>query len=304
MKLSRRNVIKSIGVMAGSTALLGFRNPAPGNLLSPAESAKTSTNYHSTREVNGNVRQSVSYWPFNDIPLDKFCVAAREMGLQSIELLGPDDWPVLKKHGLDCAMPNGAELGLERGFNNPDYHDELVNNYEEMIPKVADAGFKRLICFSGNRDGMDEEEGLEHCVTGLKRIIGTAERYDVTLTMELLNSRVSHPGYQCDHTRWGVDLCERLGSDHFKLLYDIYHMQIMEGDIIRTIRDNHEYISHYHTAGIPGRNEIDDTQELNYPAIVKTIHETGYTGYIGQEFVPSWEDKLASLEQGVQICDI
>lgn len=304
MKLSRRNVIKSIGVMAGSTALPGFRNPAPGNLLSPDESAKTSTGYQSDREVNGNVRQSVSYWPFNDIPLDKFCVAASEMGLQSIELLGPDDWPVLKKHGLDCAMPNGAEIGLERGFNNPDYHDELVNNYEEMIPKVADAGFKRLICFSGNRDGMDDEEGLEHCVTGLKRIIGTAERYNITLTMELLNSRISHPGYQCDHTRWGVDLCERLGSDHFKLLYDIYHMQIMEGDIIRTIRDNHEYISHYHTAGVPGRNEIDDTQELNYPAIIKTIHETGYTGYIGQEFVPSWEDKLASLEQGVQICDI
>ena len=161
-----------------------------------------------------------------------------------------------------------------------------------------------MICFSGNRNGMDDETGLRNCVEGIKPIIEIAEEYDVILTMELLNSKVNHPDYFCDKTAWGVELCDRIDSDHFKLLYDIYHMQVMEGDIIQTIRDYHEYFSHYHTGGVPGRNEIDDTQELYYPAIMEAIVETGYKGFVGQEFVPTWSDPLAALKQSIEICDV
>lgn len=173
-----------------------------------------------------------------------------------------------------------------------------------MIPKVAAAGYKNLICFSGNRRGKDDETGLNNCVEGLKKVIGLAEKHNVTLVMELLNSKVNHKDYQCDHTSWGVELAKRLGSENFKLLYDIYHMQIDEGNVISTIKDNHNYIAHYHTAGVPGRNEIDDTQELYYPAIMKAIYETGFKGYVAQEFIPLRKDKIESLKKAVQICDI
>ncbi len=201
-------------------------------------------------------------------------------------------------------MPSGAGKGIEEGFNNPELHDELIEDYKRVISMVADAGFDKIICFSGNRNGMDNETGLEHCAKGLKQLMSTAEKHNVTVCMELLNSKVDHPDYMCDHTEWGVELCKRVGSDRFKLLYDIYHMQIMEGDVIRTIRDNHQYIAHYHTGGVPGRNEIDETQELNYPAIVKAIVDTGYTGFIGQEFIPTWDNKLDALKKAVEICDV
>lgn len=226
------------------------------------------------------------------------------MGFKSVELQGPEEWPILKKYGLTCAMPWGAEKSLEEGFNDPSLHDELVANYERIIPMVADAGLDNIICFSGNRNGLDDETGLQNCVTGFKRILPVAEKYNVTLCMELLNSKVDHPDYQCDHTNWGVELCDRLGSDQFKLLYDIYHMQIMEGDIIRTIRDNSEYIAHYHTGGVPGRHEIDERQEINYPAVMEAIVETGYTGFVAQEFIPTQDDKLAALKRGMEICDV
>ncbi|WP_425558401.1 hydroxypyruvate isomerase family protein [Fodinibius salicampi] len=255
-------------------------------------------------ELNGNVNHSVCKWTFGDIPLDEFCQAAKEIGLQSVELLGPDEWPTLKKHGLTCAMPWGAGKGIEEGFNNLQLHDELIADYERVIPMVADAGFDKIICFSGNRNGMDDEVGLENCAKGLKRLMSTAEEYDVTVCMELLNSKVNHPDYMCDHTEWGVELCKQVGSDRFKLLYDIYHMQIMDGDVIRTIRDNHQYIAHYHTGGVPGRNEIDETQELYYPAIIKAIVDTGYTGFIGQEFIPTWDNELDALREAVEICDV
>ena len=174
----------------------------------------------------------------------------------------------------------------------------------DSIKAAANAGIKNVICFSGNRRGMDNETGLKNCAAGIKRLMPLCEELDVTLSMELLNSKVNHKDYMCDRTPWGVELCQEVGSDNFKLLYDIYHMQIMEGDVIATIRKHHEFISHYHTGGVPGRNEIDDTQELNYPAIVKAILETGYDGFIGQEFIPKRADKLASLKQGVEICDV
>lgn len=292
MNITRRNALAKIGTLIGSTTFLGLagRIEAADQMLG--------------NSLEGKINHSVCKWCYGDIPLDEFCKAAGQIGLQSVELVGPDEWPVLKKHGLTCAMPWGAGKGITEGFNNPKLHDELVASYEEVIPKVADAGFDKIICFSGNRNGMDDGEGIENCVKGIKRVMSSAEKNGVTVCMELLNSKVDHPDYMCDHTSWGVELCEKVGSDRFKLLYDIYHMQIMEGDVIRTIRDNHQYIAHYHTGGVPGRNEIDETQELYYPAVMKAIVETGYEGFVGQEFIPTWDDELAALEQGVKICDV
>ncbi|MFD2037056.1 hydroxypyruvate isomerase family protein [Belliella marina] len=254
--------------------------------------------------LKGNVNHAVCAWTFGHLSLDELCKAIKKIGFNAIDLVGPKDWHILKANGVDCSMCNGAEVSLEKGFNNKAYHDQLVKNYTETIPLVAKAGYKNLICFSGNRDGMDDETGLQNSVEGLKKIIGLAEEHGVTLVMELLNSRVDHPDYMCDKTPWGVELCKRLGSDNFKLLYDIYHMQIDEGDLIRTIKSSHQYIAHYHTAGNPGRNEIDDSQEINYPAVVKAIVETGFTGYVCQEFMPKKQDKLASLEEAIRICDV
>ncbi len=253
--------------------------------------------------LKGNVNHSVCRWCYSKIEFEDLCKAAKEIGLQSVELTGPDEWPILKKYGLTSAMPWGAGKGIVEGFNDLKLHDELVASYEAIFPKVAAAGLDKIICFSGNRHGMDDEQGLENCAIGLKRLMKSAEKYKVTMSMELLNSKVNHPDYMCDHTNWGVELCKRVGSDNFKLLYDIYHMQIMEGDVIRTINDNHAYINHYHTGGVPGRNEIDDSQELYYPAIMKAILATGYKGYLGQEFIPK-RDPITSLREGVVICDV
>lgn len=290
---SRRRAIKKIaGTMAlGTTVSFLLRQ------VSAAENALP-------QALKGHINHSVCQWCYGGIPLEDLCVAAKKIGLSSIELLGPGDWPTLKKHGLTCAMPNGAGLGIERGFNNPELHDELVKSYSEVIPLVAEAGYKQIICFSGNRNGLDDKKGIENCAIGLKRIMPIAEKYDVIMCMELLNSKVDHKDYQADHTAWGAALCQAVGSDKMKLLYDIYHMQIMEGDVIATIREFHPYISHYHTGGVPGRNEIDHTQELYYPAIMEAILNTGYTGFVGQEFIPAKEDKLASLKEGVEICDV
>jgi hydroxypyruvate isomerase len=254
--------------------------------------------------LKGKINHSVCRWCYGSIPLDDLCKAAKNIGIASIDLTGPDEWATLKKYGLTSAMPNGAGKGITEGFNNPALHDELVNSYSDIIPKVAAAGMDKIICFSGNRNGLDDEKGIENCAIGLKRLMPLAEKHKVTITMELLNSKVDHHDYQCDHTAWGASLCEKIGSDRFKLLYDIYHMQIMEGDVIATIRKYNKYISHYHTGGVPGRNEIDDSQELHYPAIMKAVLETGLKGFVAQEFIPKREDKIASLKQGVLICDV
>ena len=255
-------------------------------------------------ELNGKINHSACRWCYSKIPLDELCQAAVAIGLKSIELQGPAEWPILKKYGLTCAMPQGAGKGINDGFNDLKLHDELVASYEAIFPQLQAAGLDKVICFSGNRKGMSDEQGLENCAIGLKRLMPSAEKYGITVTMELLNSKVNHKDYMCDTTKWGTALCDRVGSDRFKLLYDIYHMQIMEGDVIATIRKSHKYFSHYHTGGVPGRNEIDDTQELNYPAIMRAIVETGYKGFIGQEFIPKRPDAIASLKQGVMICDI
>jgi hydroxypyruvate isomerase len=255
-------------------------------------------------ELKNNINHSVCQWCYNSIPLEELAKAAKDIGLKSIELLGPDKWAIVQKHGLTCAMAYGTDTGLNKGFNDPSLHEKLLKDYSVSIPKAADAGLKSVICFSGNANGMSYEKGLENCALGLEPIVKIAEKHNIYMTMELLNSKVDHKDYQCDHTEWGVQLCEKLGSPNFKLLYDIYHMQIMEGDVIATIRKYQKYIGHYHTGGVPGRNEIDETQELNYPAIMRAIVETGYKGFVGQEFIPKRPDKLASLKQGVTICDI
>ena len=254
--------------------------------------------------MKGNINHSVCKWCYGDIPLDEFAVEIKKMGITGVDLIGPKDWHILKKHNLDSTMCNGAEISLTEGFNDPQYHPELIENYKKYIDLVADAGYTNLICFSGNRRGINDEAGLENCAKGLKEIIGLAEKRGVVLQMELFNSKVDHPDYMCDNSAWGVALCKRLGSLNFKLLYDIYHMQISEGDIIRTIQENHQYFGHYHTAGVPGRNEIDETQELFYPAIMKAIFETGFKGFVAQEFIPRYKDALNSLKSAVILCDI
>src|SRR5437660_2561133 len=226
------------------------------------------------------------------------------MGLQSVELLTVDDFPTLRKHGLICAMVSGVPGGITDGLNLPENQDRIVSYFEEVAPRVADAGFKNIICFSGNRKGMPDDQGLDNCATALKRIVPICEKHRVVAAMELLNSKVDHKDYMCDHTPWGVELVKSVGSERFKLLYDIYHMQIMEGDVIDSIHRYHQYIGHYHTGGVPGRNEIDDSQELYYPAIMKAVIETGFKGFVAQEFIPKRPDVIASLKQGVQICDV
>ncbi len=257
--------------------------------------------------LKNNLNHSVCRWCYNSIPLETFCAAVKKMGIKAIDLVGPADWPTLKKYDLDSSMCNGAEISIENGWNEQKFHTTLIEKYTDMIPRVAKAGYKNLICFSGNKRGMDDETGLKNCTEGLKQIMSLAEKNNVTIIMELLNSKVDHKDYHCDKSPWGIELVKRVGSDNFRLLYDIYHMQIDEGDVIRTIRDNHSYFAHYHTGGVPGRNEIDSTQELYYPAIMKAIIETGFKGYVAQEFIPSKKEaeaQLASLQNAITICDV
>ncbi len=250
----------------------------------------------------GRLNQSACRWCYSKIPIEELCKAGKAIGLKSIELLSEDEYDMPRRFGLTCAMANGPST-IPVGFNRPAEHDRLVKESERLLPLVAKAGLPNMIVFSGNRGGMSDGEGLENCVKGLQRITPTAERLGVTVCMELLNSKIDHADYQCDHTAWGAELVKRVGSPRFKLLYDIYHMQIMEGDVIRTIRDNFSAIGHFHTGGVPGRNEIDASQELQYPVIMRAIADLGYKGFVGQEFIPT-RDPLTSLKEGVAICDV
>lgn len=253
-------------------------------------------------QLKGRVKHSVCKWCYRDLSVEELAKAASQFGMQSVELLRPEDFPTLQKYNLICAMASGPG-NITKGFNRYEHHDRLIEGFEEMIPKVAEAGFPNIICFSGNRAGMDDEKGLEICAEGLKRLMPLAEKHKVCVCMELLNSKVNHRDYQCDKSAWGIELCDRVGSEYFKLLYDIYHMQIMEGDVIRTIQKNHRYFAHYHTGGNPGRNEIDHTQELNYSAICEAIVETGFEGYVAQEFIPK-RHPLGSLYEAIRLCDV
>ena len=288
--MKRRDLLKNLSLGAG---IVGF-----GGLPSIFASETESYGF------SGKINHSVCRWCYQDIPLEKFAKACASMGIQAIDLLKPEEWEVVEKEGLVCSMATDTFANITEGFNDLANHQQLQKNYKALIKKASEHKIKNVICFSGNRNGMDEETGIQNCVTGLSPLLEYAEKLNVNLVMELLNSKVDHADYMCDHTDWGVALAKALDKPNFKLLYDIYHMQIMEGDVIRTIRDNHQYINHYHTGGVPGRNEINSSQELNYPAIMQAIYDTGFDGYVAQEFIPTYDDKLAALQEAISICDI
>jgi hydroxypyruvate isomerase len=285
---SRRSVLQTaVAGLAGAVAVSGTK-------AARQEAYKT----------KGNINHSVCRWCYNKIPLEKLAAESAKMGFKSIELLGVDEYKKVKPYGLTCAMlsPKISNF-IPNGLNRKEFHAPIQKALEEAIEFAAAEGLPNVICMSGNRKGMPDPEGLENCVLGLKNVVGLAEKKKVTLCMEGLNSKVDHKDYMYDRTKWGVDLAKKLGSPRFRLLYDIYHMQIMEGDVIRTIRESKDYIGHYHTGGVPGRHEIDDTQELHYPAVMKAILATGFQGFVAQEFIPV-RDPLESLAQGLRICDV
>ena len=289
-KLSRRDFIRNSSLIAAGTV--------SGSLSTVGRAGRSA---HIERIVkNGRINQSVSKWCFGKIPLDEFCVIVKKMGMKAIDLLDQNAFPTLKKHGLECSMV--STHGLTKGINRKENHEQCLARIRSGIDAAAEHKFPNVISFPGNREGMPDDVGVENSVAALKQIAGYAEKKKVTICLEYLNSKVNHKDYMFDNMAWGVEVCKRVGSERVKILYDIYHAQIMEGDIIRTLRDNKEYIGHYHTGGNPGRNEIDETQELYYPAIMRAIVETGFKGYVAHEFVPKKEsDPIASLAYAVRI---
>lgn len=301
-KSNRREVLKKMAASTAVAAVAPFINTF-GTDVTNARKLKADSD-----RLKGNINHSMCQWTYNFISLEELCAEVKKIGLGAIDLLAPKDWPTAKKHGLYCSMCYTAgKASLTDGWNNTANHAWLIKDYTEAIPLVAAAGYKNLICFSGNRRGMDDETGMKNMTDGIKQIIGLAEKNGVIVQIEVFNSKVDHKDYMGDKSAWAVELCKRIGSPNFKILYDIYHMQINEGDVIRTIQNNHEYFGHYHTAGVPGRHEIDDHQELNYPAIMEAIIKTGYKGYVAQEFIPTGktnEEKLAALKDAVRRCDV
>jgi hydroxypyruvate isomerase len=289
-KISRRTLIRNTALAAaGAAVAAGAKSLA----VTPAEV---------TRVVkNGRINQSVSKWCYGKLSLDELCIASKNLGLKAIDLLGPGDFPTLKKHGLACSMINTHGLG--KGLNRKEQHQECLAQIREAIDAAAGYEYPNVITFPGNREGMPDEVGIENTVIALKQIAAHAEQKKVNICLEYLNSKVNHKDYMFDNIKWGVEVCKKVGSERVKILYDIYHAQIMEGDIIRTIQTYKDYMGHYHTGGNPGRNEIDETQELYYPAIMRAIVETGYKGYVAHEFIPK-KDPLTSLAYAARICDV
>jgi hydroxypyruvate isomerase len=252
---------------------------------------------------NGRLKQSVSRWPYQKIPLPEFCRAVAEIGLTAVDLLEEPEWAVARQHGLVCSMGYAGGGSIRDGLNVKANHDAIVRNFEQTIPRAAAAKVPNVITFFGYRRGMSDEEAAANCVAGLNRVKKVAEDQGVTICVELLNSKVNHPDYQGDRTVFGAAIVKAVNSPRVKLLYDIYHMQIMEGDLIKTINDHKDVIAHYHTGGVPGRHELDATQEVNWPAVCKAIVDTGFRGYLAHEFVPT-RDPLTSLRDAVVLCDV
>jgi hydroxypyruvate isomerase len=290
--LSRRSALAKMGSAASLATVMDL-----SHRLQAAEAA-------AGQKLKGRINHSVCRWCYSKVSLDDVCRACNDIGIKSVDLMKVEDFPTLKKYGLTCAMVTGVPFGIPKGLNRLENHDPIVKFFEDTLPAIAEFGAPNTICFSGNRGGMSDEQGMENCVAGLKRIAPLAEKHKVNVCMELLNSRHDHKDYMCDRSAWGVEVVKRTGSEYIKLLYDIYHMQIMEGDLCATIRQNHQYFGHFHTGGVPGRHEIDDTQEIHYPQVMRTIVETGYKGFVAQEFVPKQADALASLKRCVEICDV
>jgi len=277
--MTRRNAFQTVAaaVAAGSAA-----SAAPGKA--------------------GRLRQSLCRWCYPKIPLDDLCRQAAEIGLSGIDLVEPDDWPTIRKYGLVPTVTQGKAT-IPDGWNRKESHDRLEAEMRDRISRAAAGKVPCVITFSGNRKGMSDQEGKENCILGLNRVKKFAEDQGVTVVLELLNSKVNHKDYQCDHTAWGVEVVKAVDSPRVKLLYDIYHMQIMEGDIIRTITDNFQYIGHYHTGGVPGRHELDDTQELQWRTISKAIADLNFQGFFAHEFVPT-RDPITSLKEAVALCTV
>jgi len=287
--ISRRSLLRSLAV--GTAAAV----TVPGTLLAQtADSIEALT-------VKGDIRQSVSKWCFGSIPMDEFCKICKKLGMVGIDLVNENEWDIVNGNEMIVTMGNGPDQ-IGRGFNRLEHHDGLIEGFARLIPIAAEKKVSNLICFSGNRRGMSDEEGLTNCVVGLKRLMPIAEQHGVTIHMELLNSLRDHADYQADKTPWGAELVQQVGSERLKLLYDIYHMQIMEGNIIDNIRKYKDVIGHYHTAGVPGRRDLDDQQEKYYPAIMRAIKETGYKGFVAHEFIP--KNGVQSLRDAVALCDV
>jgi hydroxypyruvate isomerase len=251
----------------------------------------------------GQIRQSVSRWCYKEIPLDKLCASAAEIGLLAIDLLNPEEYEVPRRYGLVCSMGYAGGGEIASAMNRVENHARIEEGFRKYIPLAAKAGVPNVITFSGNRDGMSDEEGAKNTIAGLNRVKKIAADHGVTICMELLNSKVNHKDYMCDHTAWGVQVVQAVNSPRVKLLYDIYHMQIMEGDLIRTIQQNIEWLGHFHTGGVPGRHELDGTQEVQWDGVMRGIVAAKFNGYVAHEFVPT-RDPLASLKQAVGLCDV
>jgi hydroxypyruvate isomerase len=280
-KISRRGLLKGLTL----ATLFPFGLTAFAEETKPADS----------------VKQAVAYGAYRSIPLDEFAKRCQEIGLVGIDLVNPEEWETVTKNGLIVTMSRAPGASMGESFNHLEYYDKTEAIYADLLPLAGKANVKNMICFSGNRKGISDEEGLENCVKGVKRVVSIAEKHGVTLHMELLNS-IGHKDYHADHTAWGAEVTRRVGSENFKLLYDIYHMQIMEGNLIDTIRKYKDVIGHYHTAGNPGRQDLDESQEIYYPAIIKAIKATGFQGYIAHEFSPKKKDKIESLRDAVKLC--
>lgn len=304
-KINRRSAIAGVAIAGAVQASVGIgaamqsqnaysQTPDPTSIAAPSGTANVNAK-------QGRLNQSVCKWCFPKMSVEELAVQVKGLGMVGIDLLDPPDFPILKQHGLVCTMVQSHPL--TDGLCDPKFHDMCLEKMNAAIEATAAEGWRNVICFSGNARGIDRQTGMKNCVDALKKIVPVAEKQGVTLIMELLNSKVNHPDYMCDNSVWGVELVKRVGSDHFKLLYDIYHMQIMEGDVIRTIRENHKYYGHYHTAGNPGRNELDDSQELFYPAIAKAIADTGFDGYFAHEFIAK-RDPIAGLTDAVRQCTV
>jgi hydroxypyruvate isomerase len=276
-----------------------------GAALAAVASARAAAQEGGKVVKNGRLKQSVCRWCYAKIPFEDFCREVAAMGLTAIDLLGPEQWPIAAKHGLICSTGSPGKGGgtIPNGLNNVALHDAIARTFAEALPKARDAKVPNLITFFGNRNGMPDAQAIDNCVAGLNRIKSIAEDTGVTVVVELLNSKVDHKDYQGDRTAFGVEVMKRVASPRVKLLYDVYHMQIMEGDVIRTVRDNWEHIAHFHTGGVPGRHELDETQELQWATIAKAILAKGYEGYFAHEFIPT-RDPLGSLREAVALCDV
>jgi hydroxypyruvate isomerase len=290
MRISRRSMIRQVASKVAAASLT----------VSPVFPSAAELQ---TTQLKGRIRQSVSRWCYEKIPLEELCEKGAAMGLKAIDLLNEGEWDVPRRYGLACGMGYGGGGEIRSGMNRAENHAKIEGAFRKSIPRVAKLGVANVITFSGNRDGMTDEEGMKNTIAGLNRVKKIAEDHGVTICMELLNSKVDHKDYMCDHTAWGIRVMEAVNSPRVKLLYDIYHMQIMEGDLIRTITENIQWLGHFHTGGVPGRHELDETQEVNWAGVMRAIAATKFTGYVAHEFIPT-QDPLRSLQEAVELCDV